>query len=90
MSPLTGFELYPECQIEDGVVLTKAIISVLEILGREHIVVVIRALGTGKSTRLKYIEYHQRRHQWEVSRKENERITHLDLNVDGKKTFLLR
>lgn len=82
MSPLTGFELNPECQIEDGVVLTKAIKSVLEILGREHIVVVIGALGTGKSTCLKYIESHYRRNQWEV---ENESITHLDLNVDGKK-----
>lgn len=82
MSPLTGFELNPECKKEDGVVLTKAIKSVLEILGREHMVVVIGALGTGKSTCLKYIESYYRRNQWEV---ENESITHLDLNVDGKK-----
>ncbi|XP_065934528.1 uncharacterized protein [Magallana gigas] len=84
---ILSFELNPECQIEDGVVLTKAIKSVLEILGREHIVVVIGALGTGKSTCLKYIENHYRRNQWEVCRKEKS-ITHLDLNVDGiKKLF---
>uniref|UniRef100_A0A8W8JTI4 DZIP3-like HEPN domain-containing protein n=1 Tax=Magallana gigas TaxID=29159 RepID=A0A8W8JTI4_MAGGI len=79
---ILSFELNPECQIEDGVVLTKAIKSVLEILGREHIVVVIGALGTGKSTCLKYIDSHYRRNQWEV---ENESIIHLDLNVDEKK-----
>uniref|UniRef100_A0A8W8JTG4 DZIP3-like HEPN domain-containing protein n=1 Tax=Magallana gigas TaxID=29159 RepID=A0A8W8JTG4_MAGGI len=79
---ILSFELNPECQIEDGLVLTKAIKSVLEILGREHIVVVMGALGTGKSTCLKYIESYYRRNQWEV---ENESITHLDLNVDGKK-----
>nr|XP_034337788.1 uncharacterized protein LOC117692805 [Crassostrea gigas] len=81
---ILSFELNPECQIEDGLVLTKAIKSVLEILEREHIVVVIGALGTGKSTCLKYIESHYRRNQWTVSRKEKS-ITHLDLNVDGKK-----
>uniref|UniRef100_A0A8W8JUB0 DZIP3-like HEPN domain-containing protein n=1 Tax=Magallana gigas TaxID=29159 RepID=A0A8W8JUB0_MAGGI len=84
---ILSFELNPECQIEDRLVLTKAIKSVLEILEREHIVVVIGALGTGKSTCLKYIESHYRRNQWTVSRKETS-ITNLALNVDGiKKLF---
>lgn len=83
MSLLIGFELNPECQEEDGVVLTKAIKSVLQILGKENFVVLKGAIGTGKSTCLKYIDRHYSRNQWEVKRKLS------DLDVDGKSKQLL-
>lgn len=46
----------PKCQEEDGVVLTKALKAVLDILELENCVVVKGAVGTGKSTCLKYVD----------------------------------
>lgn len=45
----------PECQEENGVALTKALKEVLDILELENSVVVKGAVGTGKSTCLKYV-----------------------------------
>lgn len=81
------FELNPECQEEDGVVLTKAIQTVLEILGKENCVVLKGTVGTGKSTCLKYIDRHYRRNHWEVGRKEGS-ITQSDFYVGEKRKLL--
>lgn len=75
----------PECQDEDGVVLTKALKAVLDILEQEYYVVMKGAIGTGKSTCLKYIDRHYRRNQWEVRRKVGN-ITQSDVYVPVDET----
>lgn len=88
---LIGFEMNPECQEKDGVVLTKALKAVLDILEQEHFVVVKGAVGTGKSTCLKYIDRQYRRNQWNVKR-EIGSFTESDVNmyvhVDETRTLL--
>ncbi|XP_052717816.1 uncharacterized protein LOC128190002 [Crassostrea angulata] len=82
---ILSFEMNPECQDEDGVVLTKALKAVLDILEQENCVVVKGAIGTGKSTCLKYIDRHYRKNQWDVRRNIGS-ITHSDVYVPVDKT----
>nr|XP_034339438.1 uncharacterized protein LOC109619320 [Crassostrea gigas] len=86
---ILSFAMNPGCQEEDGVVLTKALKAVLDILEQEYCVVVKGAVGTGKSTCLKYIDRHYRRNQWKVKKKEGS-ITQSDVYVpvDEKRTLL--
>uniref|UniRef100_K1RWI1 Uncharacterized protein n=1 Tax=Magallana gigas TaxID=29159 RepID=K1RWI1_MAGGI len=82
---ILSFEINPECQDKGGVVLTKALKAVLDILEQEYRVVVKGAVGTGKSTCLKYIDRHYRRNQWEVRRKVGN-ITQSDVYVPVDET----
>lgn len=75
----------PECQEEDGVVLTKALKEVLDILEQENCVVVKGAIGTGKSTCLNYIDRHYRKNQWNVRRRIGS-ITQSDVYVPVDET----
>lgn len=85
---ILSVELKPECTVHDKFVLTKAIKLVLANLEKENFVIVKGALGSGKSTCLKYVEEHYRGNQWEVKRKE-EIITPSDLYVPENKKLLL-
>eukprot|EP00105_Crassostrea_gigas_P040553 XP_019924701.1 PREDICTED: uncharacterized protein LOC109619320 [Crassostrea gigas] len=80
------FEMNPECQEENGVVLTKALKAVLDTLELEHFVVLKGAVGTGKSTCLKYVYDLYKRNQWDVRRVGI--IGQSILNVDGKRKLL--
>lgn len=77
----------PECQEENGVVLTKALKEVLNILELKNCVVVKGAVGTGKSTCLKYVGDLYQRNQWEVKQIDGS-ITRSHLCVDGKRKLL--
>lgn len=85
---IMSVELKPECSVNDRVVLTKAIKQVLSSLKKETIVIVKGAVGSGKSTCLKYVDEHYRGKEWEVKWKE-EIITLRDLYVQENKKLLL-
>lgn len=85
---IMSVELKPECSVNDRVVLTKAIKLVLSSLKKETFVIVKGAIGSGKTTCLKYVDEHYRGNQWEVKWKE-EIITSSDLYVQENKKLLL-